>query len=144
MIEWVPIIGIVGLFATISLFIYASNQSRQARTAAHAALQTRMLDKFGSSEDFVAFLRTAEGQRFLESPERQTDRSTERILSTIRWGVTMTIFGAGLFIPMLFVDRGFLVPATMIVSLGIGLLLSGLVSRKLSKTWQAERAIATT
>ncbi len=142
MVEWVPILGVIGTFSSIIFFVHASNKSRQARTAAHADVQTRMLDKFGTAEDFVVFLKTPEGRRFLEAPERQADRGTDRILSTIRWGITLTVFGAGLFIPMMLLDDGFLVPATMTLSLGLGLVISGLVSRKLAKTWEADRVEA--
>jgi hypothetical protein len=111
---------------------------------AQAEMHAKLLDKFGTSQDLIAYVESEAGKRFLEAPvfQSQTQRSLAlpfgRILWTVQAGVVAAILGVGILAlrghaPSSDSSFGFEVFGTLITTLGVGFLVSGAVSYLLAK-----------
>ena len=108
-------------------------------------LYSRMLDKFGAAPEFVDYLRSEGGTKFLEeSTSEKTARSPMyKILTSIQIGVVATLFGLGLLGLANLFDNALggdlyivlAVGGTVGLMVGIGLLISTYISYLLCKKW---------
>lgn len=99
---------------------------------------TKLLDKFGSSQDMLAYMDSEAGKRFLETPvfDAQNKRSIALPYGRILWSVQIGVIAAALGVGLLFLrgkvnadaDVAFLVFGTLVLTLGLGFLVSGGVS----------------
>src|SRR5258708_32976157 len=67
---WIPIISIIGTSATVVAIVWVVTRARQRRAELRSEVQMRLIDKFGSSAEFVKFLESPSGMQFLEQPRR--------------------------------------------------------------------------
>jgi hypothetical protein len=100
---------------------------RRWRTAqAQAQVQLRLLDRFGSSQELLAYMQTSDGKRFLESAFIEHGNAFGRILTGLQTGIVLTVVG----VAMLFLrgrmwdGEGFLFFGTLLLSVGIGCLIA--------------------
>ena len=111
----------------------------KVQTETHA----KLLDRFGASQDMLAYMESEAGKKFLESPifEGQRQQVSALPFGRILWSTQIGIIAASLGAGILFLrgrvsadaDVGFLVFGTLIFTLGIGFLVSGGVSYALAK-----------
>jgi hypothetical protein len=106
---------------------------------------TKLLDKFGSSQELLTYMDSEAGKRFLETPvfDAQNKRTIampySRILWSVQIGVIAAVMGAGFLslrgkvIANPDSDMGLLIFGTILLALGIGFLVSGGVSYLLAK-----------
>jgi hypothetical protein len=116
------------------------NRLSRVQTEAH----TKILDRFTSNEDLLAYVRTPAGSRFLESAPipldgepRAVGATTNRILWSAQAGFVLALGGVGLHfsIPRLLDDGAadpLYVIGTLAIGLGIGFILSAVASLVLS------------
>jgi hypothetical protein len=125
--------------AMVTVIVIAAVKGKERRTQLQADVQTKLIDKFGSAPELLAFLKTEEGRQFLGEIESGPKRSArDRIIRGIGKSLTTSMVGLG------FLIIGFL-PATsnefcmvvgfLLLFLGLGLFLSALLSLKLSRNW---------
>lgn len=128
---WIPVTAIIGSFVMVVLVVFFGTRSKQRRAELRADVQMRLIDKFGSSAEFVQFLNSAEGQQFLEQPRRM---SRDRVLGAITGGFVTAFLGLA-FIGCAFAlhDEGFFVPGFILLAVGLGLFISAAISWKLTK-----------
>ena len=108
-----------------------------------ADLYTRLLDKFGSSTEFVDYLQSETGRQFFEELPVQVSSPMGKILSTIQRGIILVLLGAGLlalgniFGSSLGGDLFIVLSVSGTISLmvGAGFLISTGISYYLSKSW---------
>ena len=111
----------------------------KVQTETHA----KLLDKFGSSQDMLAYMDSEAGRRFLETPvfDAQNKRSIALPYGRILWSAQIGLIAAAMGAGFLFLrgkvnadaDVAFLVFGTLLFTLGIGFLVSGGVSYGLAK-----------
>lgn len=115
------------------------NKMVKVQTETHA----KLLERFGSSQEMLAYMQSEAGKKFLEAPIFEGQRRQVstlpfgRILWSVQVGIISAFVGAGL----LFLrgkisadaDMGFEVLGTLVLTLGIGFLVSGGVSYVLAK-----------
>lgn len=116
------------------------NRLSRVQTEAH----TKILDRFTSNEDLLAYVRTPAGSRFLESAPiplegepRTVGAPTNRIMWSAQAGLVLALGGVGLHfsIPRLLDDQAadpLYVLGTLAIGLGIGFILSAVASLVLS------------
>ncbi|HEU5161677.1 MAG TPA: hypothetical protein VFV54_00895 [Thermoanaerobaculia bacterium] len=88
----------------IRLIIEQKRWNKLSRT--QAEVHTKILDRFGSSEELLAYMKTPAGSKFLESapiplhsePARPQNASTSRAMWSIQIGVIVASLGLGLFL----------------------------------------------
>ena len=132
----IPLAGI-SMMAFIAWVIVKGGVSRsQHRLETHS----RMLDRFGSSTEFVSFLQTAEGRGYLQTVALGSRKSQkEKILGSVRTGVVLVILSLGVMIAGFVggapTDEAPFVMGVLGLFLGAGFLASAVVSYRLSKAW---------
>ena len=101
-------------------------------------LQHKLVDKFGNVQDLNAFLETEGGSKFLNSLTINGNLLKQKILSYITRGVILVFLGAGFFvIGGLFIEeqRFFFLGGIIASALGLGFLVSTVISFIISKIW---------
>lgn len=140
-------LGAFAMVALVVFFIARANVSRsEHRLQAHA----KMLDRFGNSAEFVAFLQTPEGRRYLDSVSvgpRKTQKA--KVIGAVRTGVVIVILSIGLMAVSFLV--GFTHPTQeppfvigfLGLFLGAGFLASAAISFSLAKAWKMDENAGT-
>ncbi|MFA6957583.1 MAG: hypothetical protein WC538_17055 [Thermoanaerobaculia bacterium] len=132
----VPIFAIVFSFGFAAFAVAIGAKTKQKRWEALASVQNRMLERFGSAQEFTEFLKTPEGRSYmLVAVEKGEGGQPARILASIRWGVVMAALGIGFLALSAAVDNDFVVPGVLMLSLGVGFLASSLISSRLARSW---------
>lgn len=112
---------------------------RRYKTAKlQAEVQTKLLEKFGSSQELLAYVQSDAGKRFLESLAMEQRTPYARILGAVQAGVILIFLAfAFLFLRgrVSGAEEGFLVFGTITLSLGSGFGLSAALSYFLSKSF---------
>jgi hypothetical protein len=130
---WIPIISIVGSFSMVVAIVWLVTRAKQRRAELRSEVQMKLIDKFGSSAEFVKFLESPSGQQFLEQPRRI---SRDRALGGLTAALVCTFIGlAFLGCAFVFGDPGFYVPAFILTGIGLAFFISSAISWKLTKQW---------
>ncbi|HJW95440.1 MAG TPA: hypothetical protein VJ901_17615 [Thermoanaerobaculia bacterium] len=135
----VPLIcGPAGM-AMVTIIIVAAVRGKERRAQMQAGVQTKLIDKFGSAPELLAFLKTDEGRQFLGEIESGPKRSArDRIIRGIGKSLVITMVGLGFliigFLPATY-NEFCIVTGFLLLFLGAGLFLSALLSLKLSRNW---------
>ncbi len=61
-----------------------------------AELSNRLIDKFGSSQELLSYVRTEQGMELLGSLAAETSTPYERIVAALQIGVILTVLGCAL------------------------------------------------
>jgi len=124
-------------FVAVVLIIWLLLRQRQARTQVRAEFHKQLLDKFSSGREFADFLESKGSQRFLEELWSQKMGPKDQILRSMRIGIVLAVLGVGM-LALSWIRHGFLVPAVLVLALGVGFLISTAISHRLSKQWEQE------
>jgi hypothetical protein len=127
-------------FATIILIFWLLLRQRQSRTQARAEFHKQLLDKFSSGREFAEFLESKGSQRFLEELWSRSVGPRDRVLTAMRNGIVLAVLGLGM-LAMSLTRRGFVVPAVLVLALGVGFLISTAISYRLSKQWDPNQKL---
>jgi len=103
-----------------------------------SGLQSKMVDKFPTAQEFNDFLQSREGNKFLNFLKFNGLAPREKILSSLSKGIILSMFGISLIIlGQIFTEemKYFIAFGIVIVALGLGFLISTFISYKLSKKW---------
>lgn len=133
------VVGVASIFAILIGFttLIVSARGRE-RSRAQFDLQRRMLEKFGSAAEFVAFLESGSGRKFLEAISSEAQTQATRIFSSIQKGAISTLVGVVGFgiVATNFDDlMPLAVPSGIALAIGLGYLISAFATYKLSKQW---------
>lgn len=136
-----PIFICLIIFSTIGWVVYvlADAYRRKQRLKVISDLHTRVLDRMGSTAEFGTFLQTDGGRQFLDSLTMERTHPAEKVARAMQTGIVLTAVGVGLIMVRPVVDLeaegGFTVLSALILSLGIGFLLSAVASWMLGRTF---------
>jgi hypothetical protein len=125
------------LFAFVAWIIFTT--IRRYKTAKlQAEVQTKLLEKFGSGQELLAYVQSDAGKRFSESLAMEQRTPYGRILGAAQAGVILVLLGLALLFlrgRVSGAEEGFLVSGTITLSLGVGFGLSAALSYFLSKSF---------
>lgn len=137
--EMVPIIAILATSAMVVLVVFFVTRSRQRRVELQTEMQSRLIDRFGSAPELVQFLHSPAGRQFVTGVQSAPAVLTrERVLSGFTRAIVMTSVGVAFLALTFLYDDDFAIPAWILFSLGVGFLISTLVSYKLSAKFDAQ------
>lgn len=137
LINWIPIVGMVTSSAMVVLIVYFVARTRSRRAEVQAEVQARLIDRFGSAPELIAFLQSPAGREFVSGVQSAPALLLrERIMSGFSRSIVLTMLGAAFLALTFFYDEEFAVPAAILFSLGVGYLVATLVSYKLSARLQ--------
>lgn len=124
----------------------------RANTRTRAEIYNRLVDKFGTAPEFIAFLQSNAGLKFIEENTVQTTEPLGKILVSMSVGIVLALLGAGLLITgnifggSLGGDLYIVLTVGGVAGLmvGSGLLIAAAVSHRLCKVWGVLPAIEKT
>jgi uncharacterized membrane protein len=125
------------LFGFVAWLIFSS--IRRYKTAKlQAGVQTKLLEKFGSGQELLAYVQSDAGKQFLDSFTMEQRTPYGRILGATQAGAILVLLGLGLLFLRSRVSGAaeeFLVSGTLALCLGIGFGLAAALSYFFSKTF---------
>jgi hypothetical protein len=137
-----PVLAIVGVCSIFALLIGFStwivSRRRQERSRAQFDLQRRMLEKFGSASEFVAFLESDSGRKFLAAVSSETQTQASRIFGSIQKGAIFALLGVVGFGVVASEPNDLMplaIPSGIALAIGLGYLISAFATYRLSKQW---------
>jgi len=149
-IDWSDIIPLLVFILVLSALlwmvrVFLENRRWNRVFQVQTGMQAKLLERFGSSEELIAFLRTDEGRKALELPPIpvalehgiRPGSPVGRVLLSTQVGILLTLAGAGLvslrvnFAPE--AARPLLVFGTLALVVGVGFILSAAASYGLAR-----------
>jgi hypothetical protein len=132
--EGVVVIGIIFGNLVFIFLIVAWWRMRQRRFELQAELQSKLIDKFGSTPELITFLQSSAGRQFVHGVQTGASAVTqERVLAGIRKAIVMSFLGLGLLSIWLVTGAGWVSWfGLLFLFLGVGFLVAAFVSMRLS------------
>jgi hypothetical protein len=136
-----PVLVVMTIFATMGWIVHVlvDGRRRRERLKVFTEFHSRLIDRMGSANEFAEFLQTSGGQNFLDTLSLERGHPADRIARSVQVGIILTSVGMALFLAS---DRvaneiegGYYVLSTIILSLGIGFVLSAVSSYALARTF---------
>jgi hypothetical protein len=139
-----PVLVFVCVFLGVlwALRSLLENRRWSKAAAVQSEIHAKLLERFGSSQEMLAYMQTEAGRRFLESgtlavdtlPAR-TPPVLARILASVQVGIVLLAVGTGLLWlwASAGADKALLVLGTLVTALGLGFLLSAAASWGMSR-----------
>lgn len=129
-----PILGMLLSFGMLFVIIFVFTRARQRRLELQAELQGKLIDRFSSTPELVAFLQSPAGREFVTGVQQGPIRYTrERVISGFRRSIVLTLLGVALTSLEMY-DHGFLPFGLIVLCLGLGYLGATIVTMKLSSS----------
>jgi hypothetical protein len=149
--EW---IFFPSFFGTVSFVVWVvvSNWQRRQHVKLLMEFNNRVLERLGSTKDFSDFLQSDGGDRLMRAlaAERGATGPRDRILTAVQSGVVFVAVGIGLLVVAMRTIGGEHAALTLIsaiiLSLGLGLILSSVASYWVARTlgvFEAEGSLRT-
>lgn len=132
---------ILGEMAFVAFVLWLASGFVRERTRQRAELQSRMIERFGSAQELVAFLATDAGRGMGRALLGHRDGQTRQILVGVQLGIVLIATSAGLGVAArLQRDADLFAWALACATAGAGMLVAAAVSRRLSRRWAAQDA----
>jgi hypothetical protein len=133
-------LGPIGAILIIAWLVNQYLVHRRWNRAAdiYSNLQDKLLDKFDSTNEVLTYLESDAGSSFLDSAMTVQADPYRRILTSIQAGVALALAGlAFVFLSGRISggEEGLMVIGTLGLALGLGFLISGFISHRLSRSW---------
>jgi hypothetical protein len=136
-----PMIVFIAFMYTLAAVITGVLTSARRRDAIRARTDVlnRILDKFGSSRDFVELSESSGGRRLLEDLGSEPNGVGEKIVSAVQRGVVLTVLGLGVLLLSLTiyktaVEEFIRILGAVALALGIGYLGSSAISYRMARS----------
>jgi hypothetical protein len=136
-----PVLVVMTIFATMGWIVHVlvDGRRRRERLKVFTEFHSRLIDRMGSAKEFAEFLQTSGGQSFLDTLSLERGHPADRIAKSVQAGIILTCVGLALFLAIgrvaSEIEGGYYVLASIILSLGIGFMLSAVSSFALARTF---------
>lgn len=133
--ELYPLAGMFTSMVMVVAIVWVVGRTRQRRLEIQAEVQTKLIDRFGTAPELVAFLHSPAGREFVSGVQSAPAVATkERIVSGISRAIVLICCGLSFFGMAAVVNvRGLMIPGLILFFLGVGFLISTFVSYRLSE-----------
>jgi hypothetical protein len=132
------VIAVPVLFISLAWIIFSTIR-RYKIAQLQADLQSKLLDKIGTSQELLTYTQTDAGRQMLESLKVERVAPHGRIIVALQVGIVLFVFGVGMLAVRHHVPdqgvEGFTIVGALIIALGLGFALSGVASYYLSKSF---------
>jgi hypothetical protein len=130
---FVQLLGMILSFGMVLSIVIVITKARQRRLEIQADLQSKLIEKFGSTAELIEFLQSPVGRQFVNGVQTgNTIMVRDRVLSGYRRAIVLSFFG-GAFI-VLWMITGFIGlawPGVLILALGLGYLVATMTTARL-------------
>lgn len=133
----IPIISVVCTFGSIVMVVWLISRAKQRQSRYRADVQTKLIEKFNSAPELAEFLSSPAGKQFVGGFHEPVRASVhDRIFAGVKWSMILTFVGVALLIARYAgEDEGLVIPAGILIALGVGWMLATVISYRLSKSW---------
>lgn len=136
--------NIVTTAALIGLLVWGISLVNAAlKRRQQMQMQKHLLEKFSSARDFAEFLQSPAGQKYVMSLSDTSNTPRNSILSSVRLGIVLLLVGpAFIVIPVQTAQVGHITEGVgmVLTMLGVGFLVSAIVSYFIAKRIKSEQA----
>lgn len=128
---WIPVIAIIGGIGMIIVIVWMGAQTRQRQAQHRADVQMKLIDRFASASEFVDFVKSEDGRVFLGDAPKVARRG---YIGGVSWGIILAFLGFA-FVGGAIAehDSDFLIPAFILIGLGVGFFAAALVSMRIAR-----------
>ena len=135
-----PLLGMLLSFAMVIAIIVVVTRSRQRRMEMQYELQSKLIEKFGSTGELISFLQSETGQRFVNSVQSGTTKlARDKAASAVRIGIVFTALGAAFLALWAIMNiRGLAWPGVLFTMLGVAYFASSYATMRFSQIRPAE------
>ncbi len=139
-LDWIPIVSVVTSSIMVVVIVALVTKSRERRVEAQMQMQSRLIDRFGSSNELAAFLHSPAGRQFVTGVAAVPKMfARERIVAAFTRAIILTAVGVSFtIIAIIEDDTSWYVPASIVFSLGVGYLIAAIVTWRFSQKFIAE------
>jgi hypothetical protein len=132
-----PMVVSLGFFAMVVWIVWLGTSAKNRRAQAQVEVQTKLIERFGTSKEFIEFLQSPAGRQFVTGVEVTSNLyARDRIIGGFGKGIVLSLLGLGFLAIWIFDDnRGFIYPGFILFGLGAGFFLSTLLTIKLSRSY---------
>src|SRR5436190_14882813 len=132
-----PMVISFAFFGMVVWIVWLGTNAKNRRAQAQADVQTKLIERFSTSKEFIEFLQSTAGQRFVSGVEVTSALyARDRIIRGFGTGIVMSLLGLGFLAIWLFDHNGgFIYPGFILLGLGLGFFVSAVVSLKLSRSY---------
>jgi hypothetical protein len=136
-VVFMPMIISIAFFGMIVWIVWLGTNAKNRRAQAQTEVQTKLIDRFGTSKEFIEFLQSPAGQQFVSGVEVKTALyARDRIIRGFGTGIVISLLGLGFLAIWIFDHNGgFIYPGFILLGLGAGFFLSAIVSLKMSQSY---------
>jgi hypothetical protein len=132
----IPITISLGFFAMVMFIVWAKSHAAAQQARYNSEVQTKLIDRFGSGPEMIAFLKSPEGQQFATGISKLPKLAArDRVVSGFTRAIFLTFLGLA-FLALEFTEMenpGFIITGAILTALGLANLVSAWVSLKLSR-----------
>ena len=118
----IPLVGMSLSFGAVLFIFIVMTRARPRRLEIQAALQGKLIDKFGSTAELVTFLQSAAGRQFVSGVQQgNVTHVQDRVLAGLRRAILISALGLGFIV--LWGITGFIGlawPCVLLLVLGLG------------------------
>lgn len=116
----IPLLGTLMSFTIVGIVIITVARSRQRRLEMQTEIQSKLIDKFGSTGELASFLQSEVGRQFVTGVQTAGQRHVhDRALSAVRAGIVLTALGVGFLVLWPLANaRGLVWPGVLLFVLG--------------------------
>jgi cyanate permease len=123
----------LAFFAAVVMIVWLANRRKQVQAQSLAEVRKQVLAKFESAQELAAFMDSKGGQQFLGVAEHRSGGQ----MRCLPAGLVTTMLGLA-FLGLTIVQKHFIIPAALLLAVGIGLLLSAAIAHKLASSRKDE------
>jgi hypothetical protein len=132
----IPLLGMLMSFIVLGVIVLVISKARTRRLELQAEVQSKLIEKFGSSAELVAFLQSETGRQFVNGVQKgNTVILRDRITAGFSRAIILAFLGAAFIVLWLIMDnRGLAWPGVLLLFLGAGYLVATWATTRMSQS----------
>lgn len=132
--DLIALVGMVTSFVFFFGVVFLLVRMRQRRYELRAEVQSKLIERFGTSQELVEFLQSSAGQQFVDGVQNEKVIVHNRALGGIRKAIILSFFGGGLMAIWGLTGEDWVSWFGIVfLALGVGYLVAAFVSMRLSR-----------
>jgi hypothetical protein len=129
----IPLVGMLLSFGLIYAIVVILARARQRRIELQVELQSKLIEKFGSTAELMTFLESPVGRQFVSGVQSARTATRNVMAVGIRRAIIVSFLGAGFIALWLITDiNGLAWPGVLFLALGIGYYVAAMATARIS------------
>jgi hypothetical protein len=141
-----PLLGMLLSFGMVVFIVLIITRARQRRLELQSELQSKLIEKFGSSVELVTFLQSPVGRQFVNGVQTgNVMMMQDRVLAGYRRAIVLSFLGLA-FIALWIImgNVGLAWPGVLLLALGLGYLVATIATAKLTAATESQMYVPRT